>query len=1489
MKSSKLLLTSLLAAAATLSVPAYADLLGNVTYTGGRDILQGTMLGAYTTSESITTGTTTTSTNFVSSVPVGGNFWPGAYTMMFWIDFGSNTISSNSVIFEYGGGDNTKDTEPLGSNALVISSAGELIFGRGKYTNNTSYAFQDANKVTTSSLGLTSGVHHIAVTSAGTSGDRNIFKIYVDGVEQTLYAADGTKPDSDVNLNMNGNQASFVSSTEVLATDIGLNYGDAMLYGGALSQQEIQKVATHTIYDLTWNGEESNNWNTTDANWTRAGAEGSVAFGIIDNVTFAGDATVTVSESITASSVSVTGGNVSFSGSGSIFSTNGVTVSGSGVLSIAKYENGSKSIIHGKLLIENGGKVKLTDGDATGYNGGSNAINALVINEGGELIIETNSYTGKNQTFNMSGGITLQGGKISGTNAEGYSKFDLFNSNTGITTLASSTTAEIQASIGLRQNGTFDVAAGTTADGVDLLVSGRLTSKGMFGSNANNNESFSTTLRKIGAGTMKLTGDNQYWTTGGTVEAGKLVAASANALGTGSITVSETGETGAVLEVAVADGTLRQADGQSLTTTGAGKITVSAGTLALTGAVNLSNAIEVADGATVTTTEDVMFSLANLTGTTSGNVTTYSLVSLLGESQTLGSDWTRLDKTRVDILGSSIAARDWSASFVNDGSVVITSNAGELTWVGDENGAGTWNYAAENKPWTMSGADTAFVYNDNVTFDKNASVEVDAAGVTAGTVTIASDKTVTLTGGNLTVSDRIVLESGSSTLALGAGSTNNAVSGSGTVAVVGNVKDFFGNSAQSTISLRDAGEDAKFTGTVELRGVQAIVSGTNASTFGSASKIVLNSAALHFNNAAADFTKDIEIKDGQNGYIRSYGNNKIADGLGATISGNVSGTGTLTSSDDGDVTFTGTVNIGAYVGNKSRGISVFKGDSTTIGTLTVNSGVTAKFTGAATEITTANVAGNANFTGSATLGTLTVNSGATAEFTGTTTGITTANVAGNTNFTGSATLGALTVTGGTATVANAATADITTATLSGGTTNFNGATTLGTLNVTNGTTNFTGATNITSATVTGGTLNFTISTLNDAQSFTSATDISVSGGTVWFGEDTKTLSSASFGENIALTVSGSGTARFAISQGNNKIFSGALKLENGGTYSKHDGGVELAGNVTLGEADSDVVSLTGNWAKGGTKISGTLSGAGTAYFGSEGQKDTGAGSEILTISGEGNSYSGEIVVGKINATTESGDNSTELVLSTETALQYGKVNLAGSSETKFAQLTLGANAVTIAGLSGTGFGKVALGSGVSFSTLTLNQTANTTFAGTIADGIALKKAGAGTLTLSGDNAANTNGVTISGGKLIAAHARALGTGKTTVESGAKLGLVARTAVTVTNGIDLARGAKIVVDMTGVVAGAEDDIVLTLVSETALNYNGTGLFDTTGMLGSVVVLENLSETLSAWTQSLSYSGNTLQLTLTIPEPSVFGLLAGLGALALAGTRRRRKKA
>ena len=179
-------------------------------------------------------------------------------------------------------------------------------------------------------------------------------------------------------------------------------------------------------------------------------------------------------------------------------------------------------------------------------------------------------------------------------------------------------------------------------------------------------------------------------------------------------------------------------------------------------------------------------------------------------------------------------------------------------------------------------------------------------------------------------------------------------------------------------------------------------------------------------------------------------------------------------------------------------------------------------------------------------------------------------------------------------------------------------------------------------------------------------------------------------------------------------------------------------------------------------------------------------------------------------------------------------------------------------------------------------------------GAILVKQGAGSLKLTQANT-YTGGTTVEAGTLIAANASALGTGPVTVNRDAKLQVKAGMNVTISTAnsttVTIAEGAKLVIDFAGVdlPAGAEERTFAIMTAAVFSIYGTTLSGDdvTTSMAGAWELL-NGDE---AWLDSAKWTldGNTLQLTLTIPEPSAFGLLAGLGALALAGTRRRRKKA
>ncbi len=178
---------------------------------------------------------------------------------------------------------------------------------------------------------------------------------------------------------------------------------------------------------------------------------------------------------------------------------------------------------------------------------------------------------------------------------------------------------------------------------------------------------------------------------------------------------------------------------------------------------------------------------------------------------------------------------------------------------------------------------------------------------------------------------------------------------------------------------------------------------------------------------------------------------------------------------------------------------------------------------------------------------------------------------------------------------------------------------------------------------------------------------------------------------------------------------------------------------------------------------------------------------------------------------------------------------------------------------------------------------------------ALKVAGAGELTLCGNNTFS-GGVTIESGRLVVGSSTALGTGTVTVGANGELAVTAGVTITdVSGGIVLAPGAKIVVDFSNL-QNATETFEVTLAEGTAVSLEpvfalaaGTTFsFREIEALDLTDYLELKGWDKSGWTSSLAYEGNKLKLTMSIPEPSQFGLLAGLAALALVGARRRRRK-
>ena len=183
---------------------------------------------------------------------------------------------------------------------------------------------------------------------------------------------------------------------------------------------------------------------------------------------------------------------------------------------------------------------------------------------------------------------------------------------------------------------------------------------------------------------------------------------------------------------------------------------------------------------------------------------------------------------------------------------------------------------------------------------------------------------------------------------------------------------------------------------------------------------------------------------------------------------------------------------------------------------------------------------------------------------------------------------------------------------------------------------------------------------------------------------------------------------------------------------------------------------------------------------------------------------------------------------------------------------------------------------------------NSSYTGTLSGvisgmGSIKKQAGGGTLILSGANTFS-GGINIALGKVVAAHTSALGTGAITVTNGSNAKLQIDVAgVTASGGVTFADGAKLVLS---------DALLINIGEQKALNIllANNIIFGSNQSLSS----SNLSDFVNSYIEygnafsqytdkSWTYTNGIL--TLTIPEPSMFGLLAGLGALFLAGTRRR----
>ncbi len=373
-------------------------------------------------------------------------------------------------------------------------------------------------------------------------------------------------------------------------------------------------------------------------------------------------------------------------------------------------------------------------------------------------------------------------------------------------------------------------------------------------------------------------------------------------------------------------------------------------------------------------------------------------------------------------------------------------------------------------------------------------------------------------------------------------------------------------------------------------------------------------------------------------------------------------------------------------------------------------------------------------------------------------------------------------------------------------------------------------------------------------------------------------------------ISGDGTFKNTANVAQGFLFTGDVsgfsgKFEQSGT------GVLMFGNNSAGATTGgSSVSGTGEIAWGNNNVVYNYSNDVVASNTITSAQLIKKGSGSLTLTGT-NTYAG-------GTTIEAGT----LVAANASALGTGTVFVAGN-----AKLSLGTKAVSVGSLSGAG--SIGLATGTTSSTLTVNQTTNTTFSGSIGDPysggelVSLVKQGSGTLELGGhlvlwklDTATlstSYGNVTVDAGTLKFSGDGNVVAGALSVKNGATLDLVGDSAARATlQSVEISEGATIVIDMSAF-ADKSETFDVELITTNKLKYKDTTITNDNveAVLGGAITLSNWKKT--GWKQSLSYvnsngDAKTLKLTMTnVPEPSMFGVLAGVGALAFVAARRRRR--
>ncbi|WP_167598988.1 Ig-like domain-containing protein [Comamonas sp. A23] len=532
-------------------------------------------------------------------------------------------------------------------------------------------------------------------------------------------------------------------------------------------------------------------------------------------------------------------------------------------------------------LTKNGQGILQLDGNNT-YTGATNVTGGTLIanhaNALGTLAGATTVSSGA--TVRIVGGLTIgEAFTVSGTGKQvGVNSFGALHLNSGSSTLSGNITLA----------GDADISA---ASGATLTLSGALGGGGF-------------NLNKTDAGTLALANTgNEAGLTGGTT---------------------------------ISAGTLSIGSDDHLT---AGTLTLNGGTLALTGATTVDNAINLAANSTVSTSANATLS-GNITGTGDLTKSGASTLALSGRNNFAGA---------VSVTAGTLALQNGSA--LADSATVALSTGTTLTLsnsetIGGLSGAGNVNLSSntltvsQNTNTTYSGVISG---TGGLTKSGSGTLTLSGSNAYTGATTVSAGG-LTLNGASGTLDDSTsVTVSTGAMLTLGADDVVGLLSGAGTVAIGANefVVGVGGGSSTFSGSITGSGTlTLDGSGTLTLSGINSgqswgmqVLSGGTLSIAGDAN---LGSGTVQLNDGTLAITSSTSV---DNAIVlgASGGAVSLGSGLAATLSGAIGGTGGLTKTGSGSLTLSNTNN---YSGTTTVSAGTLAVNGSTASATTVNSGGT---------------------------------------------------------------------------------------------------------------------------------------------------------------------------------------------------------------------------------------------------------------------------------------------------------------------------------------------------------------------------------------------------------------------------------------------------------------------------------------------------------------------------------------------------------------------